>query len=77
MGVSMLPMLAAMVSSVISGIRSDRSWISIKVEMEKGTKIIRDISLVMTMDEKKQAPVKKRASCRTVTFPSKNEGREP
>ena len=71
MGVSMLPMLAAMVSSVISGIRSDRSWISIKVEMEKGTKIIRDISLVMTIDEKKQAPVKKWASCRTVTFPSK------
>ena len=71
MGVRVLPILAAMVSSVIKGIKSVRCRISINMEMEKGTKMMRDMSLVMTMEEKKQANMKKRAILRTVVFPAK------
>ena len=73
MGVSILPKFAAMVCHVRTGMTSRSAWASLKKEIARGTKMIRDTSLVMTMDVKKQAKIKKRPIWRVEVWPRKKK----
>ncbi len=64
MGVSMLPRFAAMVCHVRTGITSRSARASLKMEIAKGTKIMRDTSLVKAMEVKKQMKIKNRERLR-------------
>lgn len=69
----MLPRLAAMVCHVRRGITCRRAWAFLKKEIAKGTKMMRDTSLVIPMEVKKQAKIKNRPTCRIDGFLQKKK----